>query len=167
MEKKLEDSGLVISKEVKQYDVIYIPANKPNIFSETKEGNIVLRIRRENDSTTLNLKKQKSYEMDNIEYETKINDPEAMQQILLLLGWKPEVEVKKTRKKGKLGEYEVCLDRVEGLGDFIELEKITDDHADPEEVRDELFKALKIYGLSRKDEETKGYDTQMYQIRNN
>ena len=102
--------------------------------------------------------------MDNLEYETGINNPGETHKILQTLGWHPVVEVKKIRRKGKLGEYEVCLDRVEELGDFIELEKLTEDNANPEEVKEELFKQLELLGFSRNDEETKGYDTQMYQL---
>lgn len=32
------------------------------------------------------------------------------------------------------------------------------------EVREELFKELESLGLSRTDEETRGYDTQIYQL---
>jgi len=37
---------------------------------------------------------------------------------------------------------------------------------DAEEVRQELFKELESLGLSRTDEETKGYDTQIYLLKN-
>ena len=84
--------------------------------------------------------------------------------MLKLLNWSPMVEVKKVRRKGKLGEYEICLDQVEQLGTFIELEKMTSDDANPEDVREELFKELESLGLSRQDEETRGYDTQIYQL---
>lgn len=166
LEKKLTEKGLVISKEISQHDVIY-SNNGVEIFNSMKEGDNIIRIRRQDGEAILNLKQQKSGEMDNLEYETQVVDPEAMNEILLKLGWKPVVEVKKIRKRGKLGEYEICLDRVEQLGDFIELEKMTDNNADPEKVRDELFKELKKYGLSRNNEETKGYDTQIYQFKNN
>jgi len=82
----------------------------------------------------------------------------------LILGYRPSIEVKKIRRKGKLKEYEICLDKVENLGTFVELEKLTDDNADPKKVREELFKELESLGLSRKDEETKGYDTQIYEF---
>lgn len=165
LENKLRDSGLAISKELEQHDTIY--TNDPEIFNHAgKEGHIVMRIRKQNGISLLTLKQQLTYEMDNIEYETEIKDSEIMYNILLKLGWKPEVEVKKKRKKGKLGEYEICLDRVEQLGDFIEIEKMTDDNADPEKTREELFKELEKFGLSRNQEETKGYDTQIYQLKN-
>ena len=165
LEKKLTDNGLVISKEMVQHDVIYSKVNDTRDFMDSYEGCISIRIRNEDGKAKFTLKQQKSNEMDNLEYETEVKDPKAIHQILLTLGWKPEVEVKKIRKKGKLGEYEVCLDRVEQLGDFIELEKMTDDDADPEAVRDELFDALEQFGLLRKNEETRGYDTQIYQLK--
>ena len=102
--------------------------------------------------------------MDNLECETEIDDPEAMVHILQTLGWFPVVEVKKIRRKGKLGEYEICLDEVEELGNYVELEKMTADDANPDEVHEELFKVLGDLGLSRTDEETRGYDTQIYQL---
>ena len=165
LEQKLKKSGLAISKEINQRDVIYSSINDKN-FADAHEGHIALRIRNEGDISKITLKQQKSNEMDNIEYETDVKDVEVMHNILLLLGWKPLLEVKKKRKKGKLGEYEVCLDRVEQLGDFIEIEKLTSDNVDPEEVRDELFEELEKFGLTRDQEETKGYDTQIYLLKN-
>jgi adenylate cyclase, class 2 len=82
-----------------------------------------------------------------------------------MIGYAPEVEVTKTRRKGVLGEYGVCLDQVEGLGNFVEFEKLTEETANPEAVRSELFAVAESFGLSRHDEETHGYDTQMSQLR--
>jgi adenylate cyclase class 2 len=72
------------------------------------------------------------------------------------------VEVRKIRRKGKLREYEICLDQVEQLGTFVELEKLTDDDVNAEKVREELFNELESLGLSRGAEVTQGYDTQIY-----
>ena len=43
---------------------------------------------------------------------------------------------------------------------------MTDDNADPEKIRDELFKELEKFGLTKDQEETKGYDTQIYLLKN-
>lgn len=166
LEKKLTESGLVISKEVAQHDVVY-SQNDPSIFTTPREGLLVMRIRNENGVAKVTLKRQRTHELDNDEYETKVEDGQVMHNILLTLGWKPEVEVKKTRKKGKLQEYEVCLDNVEGLGTFMELEKMTDDaDSDAEVIRKELFEAVKPFGLSEADEEKLGYDTQLFKLKN-
>jgi len=166
LEKKLKEAGCIFSAPIKQNDVVYSSGSDTGArFTEAKEGHVAIRIRRENDIAEFTLKQQKSNEMDNMEYGTKVENPEAIHKILEVLGWKPQLEVIKIRKKGKMGEYEICLDRVEQLGEYVELEKITDGNADPDEVRKELFEALKPFGLSEKDEETKGYDTLICQIK--
>lgn len=166
LEKKLAERGCVLSEPLHQHDVIYAKDLDAE-FQSAKEGDVIMRIRRENNIAEFNLKQQKSSEMDNLEYETEIKDPVAMDNILRALGWKPGIEVKKIRRKGKLGNFEICLDQVERLGDFVELEIMTSDDADPEKEKEALFKALEELGLSRADEETKGYDTQIYWLGKN
>ena len=167
IEKKLREKGCTLSEPISQYDVVYSLKGSRNEFESAKEGDIVIRIRRTKDHAELTLKKQRSNESDNIECETEVKDSEVVHNILSLLGWYPSVEVKKIRRKGKLGKYEICLDEVERLGTFVELEKITGDEANAEEVREELFKELESLGLSRADEELRGYDTQIYQLTHN
>jgi len=162
LENKLKEKGCVLSDPISQHDVIYSLKSSTEEFESSKAGDIIIRIRHLKDKAELNLKQQCSSEMDNLEYETEVKDPEEMNKILLTLGYSPIVEVKKTRRKGKLGEYEICLDEVEQLGTFVELEKMADDNTNPEKIKEELFVELESLGLSRKDEETKGYDTQIY-----
>lgn len=88
-----------------------------------------------------------------------------MKNILRLLGWHPEVEVRKKRKKGKIGEYEICLDDVEQLGTYVELEKLTHDDDDPIKVQEELLEVLEAIGVSRSNLEVRGYDTMIFQMR--
>ena len=160
---KLAACGCVLSAPIRQHDTIYTPAGSTEEFSNAKEGDIIPRIRRGDGPTVeFNLKRQRSSEGDNIEYETEVKDADAIHGILVALGYKPEVEVKKVRRKGKLGEYEICLDDVEGLGTFVELEALVPDDADPNAVRENLFKALDPLGLSRTDEEVRGYDTLLF-----
>ena len=164
LEQKLKEKGCVLSEPISQHDVIYSLKGSRNEFQSAQEGDIVIRIRYLKDSAELTLKQQRSNESDNIECETGVSDPKQVHHMLELLGWYPAVEVTKMRRKGKFGIYEVCLDEVEKLGTFIELEKLTDEGIDAEEVRQELFKELESLGLSRADEETRGYDTQIFQL---
>jgi len=162
LENRLTERGCMLSMPISQHDVIYSLKGSAEEFESAREGDVIIRIRHLQDSAELNLKQQRSNEMDNLEYETKVADPEATHEILTTLGWKPVIEVKKIRRKGKVGEYEICLDEVEGLGTFVELEKLTTEDSDPAAIREELFATLEALGLSRADEETRGYDTQIY-----
>src|SRR3989344_5903910 len=104
VEQGLKNKGCVLSEPISQHDVIYSLKGSKNEFQSASEGDIIIRIRHLKDKAQLNLKQQKSSEMDNLEYETCVEDAEEMHKILETLGWKPVVEVKKTRKKGKIGE---------------------------------------------------------------
>lgn len=165
VQRRLEERGCIFSDPISQRDVVYSKGGSTEEWQSSKEGDIIMRIRYLEGRAEFNLKQQRSSEMDNIEYETEVKDPESMHKILVTLGYAPEVEVKKMRRKGKLGEYEICLDEVEKIGSYIEIEKLTSDDADPEEVKEELFQVLESIGLSRSDEETRGYDTQIFQLR--
>ncbi|MCL4392505.1 class IV adenylate cyclase [Patescibacteria group bacterium] len=165
LEVKLAAVNCWLSDPIRQEDVIYSLRGSEHEWREAKEGDIIVRIRRENTRSLFTLKKQQTNEMDNTELETEVSDPDAFHKALLLMGYVPQVEVKKNRKEGKWGECEICLDEVDDLGTFVCCEKLTDENADPNEVREELFKVLENLGLSRNDEETQGYDTQMYFLR--
>lgn len=164
VEQKLAERGCKLSAPIHQHDLVYSPRGAVNQWEQAKEGDIVLRIRRQGDRAIFTLKQQRTNELDNIEIETDVSDPDALHRALLLMGCSPIVEVKKARRKGNFDGYEICLDEVEQLGTFVELEKLTGDNADVAQVSEELFQVLESLGLSRQDQETRGYDTQMFAI---
>ncbi|MGD1003129.1 MAG: class IV adenylate cyclase [Minisyncoccia bacterium] len=164
LEQKLAALGCVLSASIHQHDVIYSKDGDTSVWEKMIEGAIVARIRRDDRGAIFTLKQQRTHEHDNIECETRLEDADAMHRALLLLGFVPGVEVKKTRRKGKLGEYEICLDQAEGLGDFVELEKMAEDDADAARISEDLYQKLESLGLSRADEEKRGYDMQMFQL---
>lgn len=164
---KLIEKGCVLSDPISQHDTIY--SKKDSIkeeWTKPKEGDIVLRIRRQDGIAEFNIKQQRSHELDNIEYETEVKDPKIMHEMLVLMGFAQVVEVRKLRQKGKWGEYEICLDTVDELGTFVELEKLADDDANVEQIEEQLFQTLESFGLSRSDQEKLGYDSQIYKLRN-
>jgi adenylate cyclase class 2 len=165
LKRKLGEIGCALSAPIHQHDTVYAKAGDTSIWEDMKEGYVIVRIRRDDREAIFTLKQQRTNEHDNIECETRIDDADAMHRALTLLGFAPEVEVKKVRRKGKLGDDEICLDEVEGLGAFVELERMADDDADPKQVAEALYSKLESLGLSRKDEETRGYDTQVFQAR--
>ena len=81
------------------------------------------------------------------------------------LGFVPFSDLSKTRQTGKLNDVEVCIDSVEGLGDFMELERLADENADPAVITDDLWRIMAELGISRQDEVTDGYDILMKKLR--
>lgn len=56
------------------------------------------------------------------ELEVEVSDWRALMGILLRLGFREVGRVQKSRERYRLGAFVVCLDRVEGLGEFVEVE---------------------------------------------
>lgn len=156
-EEKLSRYGCVLSSPVMQEDVIFADPAVP--FAEFKSNINILRIRNEGGRSIFTLKRPQANEFDAIERELEISDSEQMRDILEYLGYKEMVQVRKLRKKGTAGGYQVCLDDVEGLGIFLELEKIADENA--EKVQNDMMEFLASLGLAG-ERITKGYDTMMY-----
>lgn len=165
VETKLKELGGKLSDPVKQEDVVYNHKDK-NVYALGKDAGAVLRIRKSKGETLLTLKKNLTSELDCLEHESKISDPIEIHNILTVLQFVPMVEINKLRSKCNVGEYEICLDNVEGLGDFIEVEYLCED-GDGEEISEELMKFLESLGVSREDRVTSGYDTLIYNLKNN
>ncbi len=155
---KLSTIGCELSEPIIQDDSIFVNFEGP--FTDYKPGTNFLRLRKSKGKTVFNLKQPQSNELDCIEHETEVADPEQMRNILKYMGYHEAVQVHKKRQKAKYKEYEICVDEVEGLGSFIEVEKMSDE--DGEKVQEELFDFLKSLGVDPKDRVLQGYDTLIY-----
>ena len=124
IKKKLKELGTEFEAPKKQVDVYYKQRGKES--EKQTKGSYLLRIRRENDDSFLTMKvltgKQGVWE----EYETKISNPDEMEKILDKLGFVKVISKIKTREQGKLNDFEVNLDTIEGLGNFVEFQLISD-----------------------------------------
>ena len=81
------------------------------------------------------------------EHETEVADPEAAAGILSGLGFEPAATVEKRREFWAYDGFTVTLDAVDGLGEFVEIERAVDDEASIEAVRDDALDALGRLGL--------------------
>lgn len=159
---QLKDLGCELGDPIIQNDIIFLPAGLS--YEDDLLGRNILRIRKTDGRIVFTLKQPQSNELDCIEKELEIGDVENMEEILKLVGFYEAVRVNKTRVKCKYKDYKICIDKVEELGDFIEVEKITDE--DAAKVQDELFDFLQSIGVDKDDREVHGYDTLMYNKNN-
>jgi adenylate cyclase class 2 len=158
--RRLSELGCVLSEPVTQHDTIFVDAHY-GPFEEFQPGKNLLRIRKSKGKFLFTIKQPQSNEQDAIEYESEVLEPEEMKQAILLMGYHEACQVNKTRRKGNHNDWEICLDSVEGLGSFIEVEKIADD-PDVQAVQAELFEFLTTLGVKPEDRVTQGYDTRVY-----
>lgn len=165
--RKLEDNQQFVSDPITQRDQVF---GLPGINGGSDNHAPWLRVRTEtkNDSTKylFTLKKSITNQLDSIEHETEVDDAVELEQIILHSGFEPYSDLTKTRRKVKIDDIEICVDRVERLGDFVEAEKLTDDDADYDAIIVELWSLLEGYGVLRKDEVTDGYDVMMKLLEN-
>ena len=124
LEQHLKEQGFQEIRAFTQQDEYF---NHPKRdFKKTDEA---LRIRREqhNDGTSHCCITYKGANDSHIgqsrrELETRVEDEHKMRQILLALGFRSAAEVKKRRKEYKKEDLTVCLDELDGLGNYIEVE---------------------------------------------
>ncbi|RXA19019.1 class IV adenylate cyclase [Methanosarcina sp. MSH10X1] len=84
------------------------------------------------------------------EFETSV-DEAATIEILHALGFSEAGVVRKKREVFTAGEITVCLDVVEGLGEFLEVEIVAENENELETSRAKLFELLKQFGAGEKD----------------
>ena len=81
------------------------------------------------------------------EFETSIGEIEQAKKILTALGFETLTTVDKVRRCWRYGDYEVALDSVKDLGEFVEIEYKGDDcNVDPAEITEAMIAFLKNTG---------------------
>ncbi len=157
---RLLSLNCVISAPQEQKDIIFTNFDD-KLFAEFQSGINLLRIRESGGKALFTVKQPQSNEQDAIEYETEIGDAAQMAEALKVMGYHEAVKVIKKRRITKYKEYEICLDEVDGLGSFIEMEIITESD-DAEKIQDEMFYFLMSLGVKKDERVTQGYDTLVY-----
>ncbi len=125
--KFLEDRNCQISSINYQCDTIYV-SDLDN--TESKEGSVWLRVRKTNDKIELNYKKQSAKKMESEEIEFEVDSYEKANSFLKALGFKEWVQVNKKRRYSKYKNCNICIDEVEKLGFFVELELLIEEEND-------------------------------------
>lgn len=160
---KLTELGCAFSDTKRQDDMVWV--EKTGALDDFLSNKVFLRIRIQNDGKVImTAKKPKALAGDSSlvkrEHEVVVDSVEEARGILDMLGFKEAVRVVKTRQKANHNGYEICLDDIEGLGSFIELEKLAEEH-DAERIQKEMTEFLLSLGVAPEDKVMKGYDILM------
>jgi adenylate cyclase class 2 len=117
----------------------------PRDFSVTDEA---LRIRRKESGAYLTYKGPKldRQTKSRKEVTVRIDDPSAMEDVLLSLGFCRFAIVKKRRAKYSYEDMTIAVDDVEGLGRFVEVECIAG--SDWEKKRDSVLSLISTLGCT-------------------
>ncbi|MCD5425283.1 MAG: class IV adenylate cyclase [Methanosarcinaceae archaeon] len=131
------------SKEIES-DVYYNAPHKD--FAETDEA---LRIRTSSDiSMTYKGPKIDSVSKSREEIYIILNDAKNADLMLKALGFKETATVRKMREIYTIDEITISIDAVDGIGEFIEIEILSDDY---QNSLDKVFGMLELLGLKREN----------------
>ena len=148
LRERLDDVGADRIEHRRQIDTYYDAPHRS--FADTDEA---LRIRREEpaDGETVTKLTYKGPLVEAAsktreEHETVVDDDEALQGVLAGLGFEPAAVVEKDRTYYDFEGYTLVLDAVEGLGEFVEIEREVAE-AEIETAREEAVDVLERLGL--------------------
>lgn len=158
----LKTNGVTVTDPVTQHDRVYGEKGADGAAENTAPW---LRIRTETKDEAIKhvftLKRSITNQMDSIEHETEVSDVAELEAIIAQLSFELYSDLTKTRQKAKISDIEICLDTVDGLGTFIEAEKLTADDVDYDSVLRELWTIFESLGIRHEDEVVDGYDVLM------
>ncbi|MBZ9569403.1 class IV adenylate cyclase [Patescibacteria group bacterium] len=150
--------------EKHQVDEYFSPAHRN--FIAVRPVNEWLRLRDSGGKYFINYKNWyfdkdgRSYHCD--EYETEIENLIQLKKILEALNFQSLVKVDKIRKVWVYKNYEISIDSVKELGDFVEIEYIgKNKKVNPKKVTEEMINFLKNIGCGKIKRNYVGYPFQL------
>lgn len=135
--KKLEKCGCEWVLVGLQKDIIYERNDMQQIVHTP-----IFRIRKCGEKTILTLKVLEGDFDTAEELELNISDEKIMDKMLQTIGFLPKIQIVKTRKITNYKGFNICIDEVEGLGDFIEVEKVSEKRDDKNIIYEKIKKLL-------------------------
>lgn len=152
----LKSRGIELSEPVHQDDQAYAPEGWS--YGDNKLGVSFVRLRTVDGRHTFTLKRPAENALSCDEYETAVADRDQMHRAILAMGFYPTVRIAKTRRTAALNDLSLCVDDVDGLGTFLELERMVSDDVPGEAVQAELAAFVADLGIdAERTEET--YDS--------
>lgn len=152
----LKSRNIHLSEPTHQDDQAYAPNGWQ--FGDSKLGVSFVRLRTVNGRHWFALKQPTINAQSCLEYETEVAEREPMHHAILQMGFYATVRVAKARRTATVDDIALCLDELEGVGTFLELERMVPDGVSAEAVQAELAGFVSDLGVAaERTEET--YDS--------
>jgi len=164
IQSKLVDLGCTLSEELNQKDTVFVTSLDK---TANEEGNMFVRIREENSKVEITLKKQSSKIMQSKEIEFIVSDYDKAYDFLETLGLIKWVTVEKKRITTKYKGFNICMDEVKRLGQFIEIEIITTENDKTDYYKKEILKISEELGIDSSNIVNDFYDSMIRRLEEN
>jgi adenylate cyclase, class 2 len=142
----LAEHGIALSEPVRQDDQAYAPSSWR--YGMSKRGVPFARLRTQAGRHVFTVKRPMSNELACLEHETVVADRGQMHDALLSMGFTPTVQIIKTRRVGVWGAVTICVDAVDGLGTFLELETMAQEDEAGAVTQERLHKQVMALGIA-------------------
>ena len=166
----LSKLGCELGKEISQDDTVY--ARVVGTLDQYLSNSDFLRLRVQNDGRTLFTFKHHPGRIINLdsaplELELEVSSRDTMEKILGLMGYKEAVRIRKIRRKTHYEKWEICIDEVEGLGSFVEIEELVEENDSVQEVQQRMEAFLAKLGVGTGSLLKNRYDVMLMQKQSN
>lgn len=146
LERALAARGATMSPPIRQDDQAFAPRGWA--YGQSKVGVTFARLRTENGRHVFTVKTPVDTEMSCLEHETEVADRDQMHRAVVAMGFYPTVRITKTRRTAALGDIQLCLDEVEHVGLFLEIEKLVSEAEAEPAMQDELDRFARSLGVA-------------------
>ena len=161
IESMLKDLGFIYVKTVYENDTYFDNAEG---YVRSHDSALRIRVTKESDVNNtiveINFKgaKYDNRTMTRPEFETTVADPVIIEKILNSIGYfGVDPKVNKSRVVYSLDDITACLDTVDGLGDYLELEILVENEAEKDNALNRINSILNKIGYSIDDSTTTSY----------
>ncbi len=161
---KLKSLGSDFGESASQEDIVYV--KESGSMEAFLSNELFLRIRATKGTTVFTLKYHADRTQNGrpdsmpLEHELTVSSRPELEAMLGLLGFIPALRIYKERQTAHYKNWEICLDEVEGLGSFIEIEHLADENENVAQISAALTDFLLSLGIEPADIGAKRYDIQ-------
>lgn len=150
--------GIELGPPVRQDDQAYAPVDWD--YGAARVGVPFARLRTVEGRHTFTVKRPAENVLSCEEYESLVDDLHQMHLAVLAMGFRATVRIGKVRRTAVLdgGEMALCVDDVDGLGTFVEVERLVPDGVPGEVVQAGLARFVMSLGVEAERSED-SYDT--------
>ncbi len=144
---------------IRQVDEYFTPKHRD--FTSKRPVCEWLRLRNEGNKFLVCYKNwhkdKRGHTNDCDEYETAVENMDSLRKLMVALDMKLIGKVDKLRQIYRYQDYEIAIDKVTNIGDFVEIEYKGNDPVSPEEITDQMIEFLKNMGVGKITRNFVGY----------
>ena len=141
----LKQRGIELGVLVRQDDQAYAPDGW--VYGDARCGVPFARLRTVAGRHVFTVKRPAENVLSCEEHETVVADRDQMHDAILAMGFWPTVRIVKTRRTATFGDLVLCVDELDGLGVFLEVERMVPGDVPGEAVQEELSRFVASLGI--------------------